>query len=157
MTVSVKVSQKQVNEITRRLREAKKSATSRRIMQVVLLNLKQGIFLRTITGKDKNNVSFIPYSAEYAEEEGKTLVNLIQTEGMFNSMTQKVLSNDTGMIFFSNARGRELARKHIKGEGKLPQRDFFGLSPEQEIGAVKLYQREVNKQLKRKDVGAELV
>ncbi len=156
MTVKVEVSQKKINEITRRLRATKTAVTSKRILKVILLNLKQGIFLRTISGRDKNNVSFFPYSADYAEQEGKTLVNLLQSEDMLNSMTQKVLTNDTGKIFFSRPDMADRAEDHIKGRGNLPVRDFFGLSPEQEIGAVKLYQREVNKELKRKNVGAEL-
>ena len=56
-----------------------------------------GIILRTQKGKDKNNKTFKPYSAEYAKNKGSK-VNLTVTGNMLNSISHKKITN--GLRFY---------------------------------------------------------
>jgi len=155
MGFEMSVDKQQLAKIKSNLAKTKTKVTSKRIMDTLLLQLKNDIFLRTNSGKDVNNVAFSAYNAFYAKSEGKTIVNLTKTGTMLNAMTQKVLSKTKGIIFFVNAgyagskeTARSVARKHMLGEG-VPKREFFGVSNQDTADAVKTYKKELDKVLNR--------
>lgn len=154
MAIDIKVNDKQVNNIKKRLKRVGKSATNRRIMNTVLLKVKNNIILRTNSGKDVNMSPFLPYNPNYASEEGKTIVNLTRTGTMLGAMTQKVINNRKGKIFFinsgykdSNTTVHDLVRYHNQGDG-VPKREFFGASSIDNKLAVSEYQKAVYKAIK---------
>ena len=100
MGLTVKVNNLQIKSVISKLERTKKAVTGKRIMNTILLKVKNNILLRTNAGKDVNFSSFQGYNAAYASLEGKTIVNLTRTGTMLNAMTQKVLSNTKGIIFF---------------------------------------------------------
>ena len=131
-----------------------KSLFNSTILEKIMVDVKQRIKLRTQSGKDKNNKSFTPYSKQYSEQEGKTLVNLTQSAGMLNSMTQKVLSNESGKIFFSNKRAKTLADIHNNqgaGRGKVI-RAFFGVNKDDRTFAFSSYRKATAPELAKRGV-----
>ena len=135
----------QIKSIVRRLNRFGKNISSRNVLNVIALGIKNRILVRTHSGLDKNFKRFYPYNAAYAEKEGKTLVNLTQRGHMLNSMTQKVLNNNVAKIFFSTKQQREKALWHVTGAGNLPVRDFFGVNRKDEKFALKAYQKNLSK------------
>ena len=151
MSVAYQVDQNEIKEISAKLSKFGKAITNKNILSLLAVRIKDGIRLRTLSGKDIDGNAFAKYSAKYKAKEGKTAVNLMLTGNMLNSMTQKVISNDTVQIFFTNKDARNKALGHMEGANNLPAREFFGVSSEGRKKALKTYAEEVAKQ--RKAVG----
>jgi phage gpG-like protein len=156
MSFSVDFDKEKTRKLQKNLGKLKKEVANRKIMDLVLLKVKNNILLRTNAGKDINFNSFRPYSAKYASAEGKTLVSLTKTGTMLNAMTQKALSGTRGVVFFNNygykntsLRVHDLVRIHNNGEGKMPKREFFGVSSQDNKDAVKIYQKNIAKAIKK--------
>lgn len=155
MAIEVTINEREVNNIISKLKRLKRPITSKLVMNSVLLKVKNNILLRTNSGKDVDFKPFKPYSSEYASEEGKTIVNLTKTGNMLNSMTQKVISNTRGKIFFrssgykdSTITTRDLARIHNEGDG-VPKREFFGTNKKDDETALKEYRKAIKKAKKK--------
>ena len=142
MTAEFIVDEKEFSDIANKIAQLGKEVTNKTVLEKIALTIKNNIFQRTQAGKDVNFQPFAKYSSWYAQKEGKTIVNLAKTGGMLNSMTQKVLSNDTAKIFFTNKRARELALKHQTGEG-VPVRNFFGVSVRDRQDAQKEFLKQI--------------
>ena len=152
--ISYEVSQKELTGIINNLAGIEKTLFNPAILEKLAVDIKQRIKLRTQSGKDKKNKPFKKYSAGYAIKEGKDLVNLTQTAGMLNSMTQKAMSNEVVKIFFSNKRARELADIHINkgaGKGKVI-RDFFGVNEKDREFAFSSYRKATAGELAKRGV-----
>ena len=107
-----------------------------RIKEKIAKTIRDLIYQRTLTGKDRFGQFFAPYSGSYSETKqgmGSSVVNLYLTGHMFKSMTER-LDNDDALVFFADDFANKKAHWHISGAGKLPTRDFFGAS-EQEVQA----------------------
>ena len=147
--ITYEVSQNEINSLVSRLSGLDKALINSTIIEKIAIDIKERIRLRTQGGKDVNYSSFKKYSLDYSIQEGKTLVNLTNTGEMLNSMTQKVMSNDTIKIFFSNKRARELAKKHQFGDG-VPVREFFGVGTKDREFAMATYRKSTAKELSKR-------
>ena len=152
--ISYEVSQKELTGIINNLAGIEKTLFNPAILEKLAVDIKKRVALRTQSGKDKKSKPFKKYSAGYAIKEGKDLVNLTQTAGMLNSMTQKAMSNEVVKIFFSNKRARELADIHINkgaGKGKVI-RDFFGVNEKDREFAFSSYRKATAGELAKRGV-----
>ena len=148
--ISYEVSQAELNAIIRNLAGIEKTLFNSTILEKIALDMKQRIKLRTQSGKDKNNKNFKKYSKGYADKEGKTLVNLTQTAGMLNSMTQKAMGNDAVKIFFSNNRAKKLADIHMNSAKKI--RAFFGVNKDDNAFAFSSYRKAIAPELAKRGI-----
>lgn len=116
--------------ISSKLEQYRQGLLDPKILYNIALKIKNNIFVRTSSGKDKDNNPFKPYSDRYKKKHGKTTVNMTLTGEMMNSMTQSMISNNVAMIFFSTSSGRQKAIWHnVEGAGKSKIiRRFFGAS-----------------------------
>jgi phage gpG-like protein len=87
---------------------------------------------RTLQGVGVDGSGFADYSegyAKYREKKGRTAsVNLTFHGRMLGSMATTNIPNGS-KIYFADADRRNIAAYHNTGAGRLPQREFFGLSP----------------------------
>ena len=148
--ISYEVSKAELNAIISNLSGIEKTLFNSTILEKIALDMKQRIKLRTQSGKDKNNKNFKKYSKGYADKEGKTLVNLTQTAGMLNSMTQKAMSNDAVKIFFSNNRAKKLADIHMNSAKKI--RAFFGVNKDDNAFAFSSYRKAIAPELAKRGI-----
>ena len=89
------------------------------------VQLKEIILERTDRGLDFNKRRFVPYSPSYAEEKGKTVVNLQDTNDMLQSIDSQLKNKNQVQLFFREQTQAKKALFHQKGLGKLPERIFF--------------------------------
>lgn len=151
--ITVTIDQAQVNAISNRMESLGKVISSGTILEFIAKEAINKIKLRTLSGIDADGQAFKPYVKWYAIKEGKTTVNLTQSNKMLRSLTQKVFSNNTAKIFFntySYPNGmtvQELALLHDQiGVGKNKTvRHFFGISDKEVDELVGIYQEEVEK------------
>lgn len=149
----IEVSKKDIDSIVARLEKFGARITTGSILEQLALRIKNIIYLKTQSGRDADGKPFAPYSDAYRKQEGKTLVNLTKTGHLLNAMTQKVLTNSTAKIFFTNysypngLSVQELASIHnSEGAGrKRVVRKFFGVSETDMIDIQKTYQSEVDR------------
>jgi len=80
------------------------------------------ILNRTLGGQDVHDSPFAPYSDSYARTKSGT-VNLKQSGAMLNSISATG-SGKSARIQCSSS----IAQYHEQGTGKMPQRQFMGLS-----------------------------
>lgn len=123
--------ERDVLNISKKLGLLKSGLVSRENIEALTLIAKDKILVRTVRQSvDIENNDFEGYSPRYAQKEGKTRVNLVKTNVMMGSMTQKAMSNREGRVFFNNKEARDRALIHnVRGSGKSRViRRFFGLT-----------------------------
>ena len=113
------------------------------------VQLKEIILERTDRGLDFNKRKFTPYSPSYAEEKGKTTVNLQDTNRMLQSIDSKLKSKNKVQLFFRSQTQAKKALFHQKGLGKLPERIFFKFNPKTEKLIRKTFEQFIKKEIKR--------
>ncbi len=100
--------------------------------------IRQLIYQRTLSGRDRYGQPFAPYSPFWSATKGamgSTKVNLYFTGHMFGNMQEKI-DNDDAVIYFADDFAAKKAAGHIEGKGRLPVRDFFFLTEEEVQAAV---------------------
>ena len=118
------------------------------------VQLKEIILERTDRGLDFNKTKFTPYSQAYAEEKGKTVVNLQDTNKMLQSIDSKLKSKNKVQLFFRSQTQARKALFHQKGLGKLPERKFFAFNLKTEKLIRKTFEQFMKKEIKRLKIWA---
>ena len=113
------------------------------------VQLKEIILDRTDRGLDFNKRRFVPYSPSYAEEKGKTIVNLQDTNRMLQSIDSKLKSKNKVQLFFRSQTQARKALFHQKGLGKLPERIFFKFNLKTEKLIRRSFEQFMKKEIKR--------
>ena len=112
------------------------------------LQLKEIILDKTDRGIDQDGKRFAPYSQSYADEKGKTKVDLQDTNRMLQSISARPEGKNKVKLFFRSQREANKALFHQKGLGKLPERKFFGFSKANEKAIQKEFAQFIKKQMK---------
>lgn len=124
-----------LEEAIKAIEEVADNAKPDGIEEEVAEKIRKRIYDRTLAGRDVEGKAFAPYSAAYrnwlaATGAGSTgKVDLYFTGGMLESMSARG-EKDKGVVYFASSRGEELMLYHMRGEGGLPQRQFFAVSDE---------------------------
>ena len=113
------------------------------------VQLKEIILERTDRGLDFNKRRFVPYSPSYAEEKGKTVVNLQDTNDMLQSIDSKIKNKNQVQLFFREQTQAKKALFHQKGLGKLPERIFFKFNLKTEKLIRRSFEQFMKKEIKR--------
>ena len=113
------------------------------------VQLKEIILERTDRGLDFNKRRFVPYSPSYAEEKGKTVVNLQDTNDMLQSIDSQLKNKNQVQLFFREQTQAKKALFHQKGLGKLPERPFFGFNFKTEKIIRRSFEQFMKKEIKR--------
>ena len=113
------------------------------------VQLKEIILERTDRGLDFNKNKFIGYSPSYAQEKGKTIVNLQDTNRMLQSIDSKLRSRNKVQLFFREQTQAKKALFHQKGLGKLPERKFFAFNLKTEKLIRRTFEQFMKKEIKR--------
>ena len=113
------------------------------------VQLKEIILDRTDRGLDFNKRKFVPYSASYAEEKGKTVVNLQDTNRMLQSIDSKLKNKNKVQVYFRSQTQARKALFHQKGLGKLPERIFFKFNLKTEKLIRRSFEQFMKKEIKR--------
>ena len=113
------------------------------------VQLKTIIDTRTDKGLDINRKRFVGYSPSYAEEKGKTIVNLQDTNRMLQSIDSKKRNKNQVQIYFRSQAQAKKALWHQQGMGKLPQRKFFGYNLATEKVIRRSFEQFIKKEIKR--------
>jgi len=112
------------------------------------VQLKTIIDTRTDKGLDINRKRFVGYSPSYAEEKGKTIVNLQDTNRMLQSIDSKKRNKNQVQIYFRSQAQAKKALWHQQGMGKLPVRKFFGYDKRTEKVIRDTFEKFMKKQIK---------
>ena len=112
------------------------------------VQLKTIIDTRTDKGLDINRKRFVGYSPSYAEEKGKTIVNLQDTNRMLQSIDSKKRNKNQVQIYFRSQAQAKKALWHQQGMGKLPERKFFGYDKRTEKVIRDTFEKFMKKQIK---------
>ena len=112
------------------------------------VQLKTIIDTRTDKGLDINRKRFVGYSPSYAEEKGKTIVNLQDTNKMLQSIDSKKRNKNQVQIYFRSQAQAKKALWHQQGMGKLPVRKFFGYDKRTEKVIRDTFEKFMKKQIK---------
>ena len=118
------------------------------------VQLKEIILERTDRGLDFNKRRFVPYSPSYAEEKGKTVVNLQDTNDMLQSIDSKIKNKNQVQLFFREQTQAKKALFHQKGLGKLPERIFFKFNLKTEKLIRRSFEQFMKKEIKRLKIRA---
>ena len=113
------------------------------------VQLKEIILERTDRGLDFNKRRFVPYSPSYAEEKGKTVVNLQDTNKMLQSIDSKLKNKNQVQVYFRSQTQARKALFHQKGLGKLPERIFFKFNLKTEKLIRRTFEQFMKKEIKR--------
>ena len=113
------------------------------------VQLKEIILERTDRGLDFNKKTFTPYSPSYAEEKGKTVVNLQDTNKMLQSIDSKLKNKNQVQVYFRSQTQAKKALFHQKGLGKLPERIFFKFNLKTEKLIRRSFEQFMKKEIKR--------
>ncbi len=113
------------------------------------VQLKEIILERTDRGLDFNKRRFVPYSPSYAEEKGKTVVNLQDTNDMLQSIDSQLKNKNQVQLFFREQTQAKKALFHQKGLGKLPERIFFKFNLKTEKLIRRSFEQFMKKEIKR--------
>ena len=112
-----------------KLKNVKKSLLTRTVMGQMSAQALLMINERTEKGKDREGRAFKRYSPEYAEFKAHRGGGWLDDKGhMLSDMSWTVQSNVRAFIHFSKADERLKASGHTSGSGRMPKRDFFGLT-----------------------------
>jgi hypothetical protein len=71
------------------------------------VQLKTAILHKTDRGIDVNRRNFIAYSSSYAEEKGKSRVDLQDTNRMLQSIDSRVVARNKVQVYFRSGRGNK--------------------------------------------------
>ena len=112
------------------------------LKEIILEKTDRGI--RFDTGRD-----FTPYSPSYAEEKGKTVVNLQDTNDMLQSIDSQLKNKNQVQLFFREQTQAKKALFHQKGLGKLPERIFFKFNLKTEKLIRRSFEQFIKKEIKR--------
>ena len=112
------------------------------LKEIILEKTDRGI--RFDTGRD-----FTPYSPSYAEEKGKTVVNLQDTNDMLQSIDSQLKNKNQVQLFFREKTQAKKALFHQKGLGKLPERIFFKFNLKTEKLIRRSFEQFMKKEIKR--------
>ena len=118
------------------------------------VQLKEIILERTDRGLDFNKRRFVPYSPSYAEEKGKTVVNLQDTNDMLQSIDSQLKNKNQVQLFFREQTQAKKALFHQKGLGKLPERIFFKFNLKTEKLIRRSFEQFMKKEIKRLKIWA---
>ena len=113
------------------------------------VQLKTIIDTRTDKGIDLNKRKFTAYSPSYAEEKGKSVVNLQDTNRMLQSIDSKIKNKNQVQIYFRSQSQAKKALWHQQGKGKLPERPFFGFNLKTEKVIRRSFEQFIKKEIKR--------
>lgn len=87
---------------------------------------------RTLDGKDIDGKKFTPYSKAYAEKKGvpQSAVDLFDTGDMLDDIERDTSSETKNTIAISIDEDFAATKSfaHNTGEGKMPKREFFGVT-----------------------------
>jgi hypothetical protein len=111
--------------------------------------LKTAILHRTDRGQDINRNTFVAYSSAYAEEKGKSRVDLQDSNDMLNSIDSRVAGRNKVQIYFRSGKEATKAFWHQTGAGNLPVRKFFGYDKKLENVIQRNFATFVKKQIRR--------
>jgi len=116
--------------IEKKLDDFTKKISNKENIEVACQLVADNIKLRTRQGVDEDLQAFAPYNAKYAEDKGKTTVDLTDTGSMLKSISKRAISSNEGIIYFATERDQRIANKHQNiGVGKRQiKRKFFGIS-----------------------------
>lgn len=148
--IEYKVPHAQIVALERKFAGLGDALINKKIVETIALEIKENIESRTQTGKDMNGNKFKPYTKKYSDKKGKTTVNLTDNGLMLNAMTQKAMSNDTAKIFFMDNESARLAKIHHNGEGKMPERKFFGVGVSDRADAIKIYKDLAKREMRKR-------
>jgi len=99
---------------------------------------------------DKNDVKFKAYSKEYKKSlqfevyEKTGAVTMELTGQMLASMSVTNVTGSQVTVGFISGTQEDKAKRHIKGSGRMPKRDFFGLSEAKQYNIFKAIVKEKN-------------
>jgi len=120
-------------------------------MYNIAMRARYNIWSRTKSGRDYLGYPFAPYSEKYRlirEKLHKTTetVNLEFTNRMLSSI--QIASRPTeSYIYFADANRRKIAYYHNIGEGRLPRREFFALSSQDNEELAKFLFNQIEKRI----------
>ena len=114
--------------------------------------LKTAILHRTDRGQDINRNTFVAYSSAYAEEKGKSRVDLQDTNRMLQSIDSRVAGRNKVQVYFRSGREATKAFWHQTGQGNLPVRKFFGYDKKLERVIQKNFEKFINKEIRRLNI-----
>lgn len=120
-------------------------------MYNIAMKARYNIWSRTKSGRDYLGYAFVPYSEPYKvirRALGKTIdiVNLEFTNRMLSSI--QIASRPTeSYIYFADANRRKIAYYHNIGEGRLPRREFFALSSQDNEELAKYLFSQIEKRI----------
>ena len=113
------------------------------------VQLKTAILHKTDRGIDVNRNNFIGYSTQYAQEKGKSRVDLQDTNRMLQSIDSRVVSRNKVQVYFRSGREAMKAFWHQTGAGNLPVRKFFGYDKALENVIQRQFHNYVKKEIRR--------
>ena len=114
------------------------------------VQLKEIILEKTDKGKRfDTGGKFTEYSPSYAEEKGKSVVNLQDTNRMLQSIDSKIRNKNQVQIYFRSQSQAKKALWHQQGMGKLPERKFFGYNLATEKVIRRSFEQFIKKEIKR--------
>ena len=117
------------------------------LKEIILEKTDRGI--RFDTSRD-----FTPYSPSYAEEKGKTVVNLQDTNDMLQSIDSQLKNKNQVQLFFREQTQAKKALFHQKGLGKLPEIIFFKFNLKTEKLIRRSFEQFMKKEIKRLKIWA---
>jgi hypothetical protein len=85
----------------------------------------------------------------YAEEKGKTIVNLQDTNTMLQSISNRVINKNKSQVYFKSQTEAKKAYWHQTGQGNLPVREFFGFNNKTERVIQKSFEKFLKKQIQQ--------
>jgi phage gpG-like protein len=113
------------------------------------IQLKEIILHKTNKGYDVSGKRFPEYSKMYAEEKGKTIVNLQDTNTMLQSISNRVINKNKSQVYFKSQTEAKKAYWHQTGQGNLPVREFFGFNNKTERVIQKSFEKFLKKQIQQ--------
>jgi hypothetical protein len=101
----------------------------------IAMDVQKNIRVKTVSGKDVDNVDFKPYSKGYAKKKQKqglkaTTVNLTLKGTMLQAIKSEKVQEGLYKVYIPDASMHERAGWHNSGEGNNPVRHFFGINQE---------------------------
>lgn len=107
---------------------------------------------RTLLGKDVKGKAFARYSKKTLEYKAKRggrffsgKVNLNDKGKMFSAIQYKRVAHNAAIVGITREEEQIKALAHMRGSGKLPKREFFGLNKEEKNKFIKDYKKLVLK------------
>lgn len=128
---------KGIDRARRELRDIEEFLKSKKPMQGIVEDIKEGILEKTAAGHDYRGRNFSPYSEAYKKRRAKqglsTKPNLSATGAMLGALKTEVIDPGHGRVSIPGTPHGEinadmLAQIHTTGTGKQPQREFMNIT-----------------------------